>query len=142
MVDPEDVAAVVHEPDGGYADPVHATEAFVAAFKELGGEFRSKTPVEALTGDSKRVTGLKVRGETIEADLVVSASGPWAGRLGESVGIGMALRIVREQDTVWEARPGRPVPEGPISSAVDAIYLRPLGNRRFVVGRGFPKRIL
>lgn len=139
LIDPEGVAAVLYEPDGGYADPVQATEAFVAAFKAQGGEFRGKTSVEALVGDSKCVTGVKVHGETIEADFVVNASGPWAGKLGKSVGIDMPLRIVREQDTVWEAKVGRPVPEGPISNAVDAIYLRPLGNRRFVVGRGFPK---
>jgi sarcosine oxidase subunit beta len=139
LVDPNGVAAVVYEPDGGYADPVHSTEAFVAAFNALGGEFRPRSPVDAIVGDSKRVTGVKVRGETIEADLVVNASGPWAGKLCESLGIEMPLRIVREQDTVWEVRGGRSIPEGPISSAVDAIYLRPLGNRRFVVGRGFPK---
>lgn len=139
LVNPDGVAGVVYEPGGGYADPVRATEAFVAAFKALGGEFRSKSPVEAFVGNAKRVTGVKVRGETIEANVVVNASGPWAGKLGESVGIDMPLRIVREQDTVWEARPGRPIPEGPVSNAVDAIYMRPLGNRRFVVGRGFPK---
>lgn len=140
FVDPERVAAVVYEPDGGYADPVHATEAFVDAFKALGGEFRGRTPAEALAGDCQRVTGLKIGGKTVEANVVVNASGPWSGRLAESIGIDMPLRVVREQDTVWEARPGRPVPEGPVSTAVDAIYLRPLGNRRFVVGRGFPKQ--
>ncbi|MGY2803803.1 NAD(P)/FAD-dependent oxidoreductase [Bradyrhizobium sp. USDA 4506] len=139
LVNPDGVAGVVFEPDGGYADPVRATEAFVAAFKALGGEFRGRTPVDALVGDVNRVTGVKVRGKTIQANFVVNASGPWAGKLGESIGINMPLRIVREQDTVWEARPGRPIPDGPVSNAVDAIYMRPLGNRRFVVGRGFPK---
>lgn len=139
LVIPEGVVGVVYEPTGGYADPTHATEAFVAAFEALGGEFRSKTPVDALVGDAKQVTGVKVRGETIEADMVVNAAGPWSGKLGESVGLDMPLRVVREQDTVWEIRPGRPVPEGPISNQVDLIYLRPLGNRRFIVGRSFPK---
>lgn len=139
LVNPDGVAGVVYEPDGGYADPVRSTEALVEAFRALGGQFRSKTPVQALVGDAKRVTGVKLRGEAIQANFVVNASGPWAGNLGESVGIDMPLRIVREQDTVWEARPGRPIPEGPVSNAVDAIYMRPLGNRRFVVGRGFPK---
>jgi glycine/D-amino acid oxidase-like deaminating enzyme len=51
----------------------------------------------------------------------------------------MPIKIFREQDTVWEVRKDRPIPTGPVSNAVDAIYLRPLENRRFVVGRGFPK---
>jgi glycine/D-amino acid oxidase-like deaminating enzyme len=107
LVAPEGVVGVVYEPDGGYADPVHATEAFVAAFQALGGEFRSKTPVRALVGDSKRVTGVELEAESLEAGVVVNASGPWAGKLGESVGLDMPLRVVREQDSVWEIRPGR-----------------------------------
>jgi glycine/D-amino acid oxidase-like deaminating enzyme len=139
LVAPEGVVGVVYEPDGGYADPVHATEAFVAAFQALGGEFRSKTPVRALVGDSKRVTGVELEAESLEAGVVVNASGPWAGKLGESVGLDMPLRVVREQDSVWEIRPGREIPEGPVSNQVDLVYARPLGNRRFVVGRSFPK---
>jgi sarcosine oxidase, subunit beta len=139
LVNPEGVVGVVYEPDSGYADPVHATEAFVAAYEALGGEFRGKTAVDALVGDARHVTGVKVGGEILQADLVVNAAGPWSGRLGESVGLEMPLRVVREQDTVWEIRPGRPIPEGPISNQVDLIYCRPLGNRRFIVGRSFPK---
>jgi sarcosine oxidase subunit beta len=139
LADPEGVAAVVYEPDGGYADPVQATEAFVDAFTRLGGVFRGKSPVDALVGDRTRVTGVKVNGATIDADFVVNASGPWAAKLGASLGIEMPLRVVREQDTVWEVRAGREIPDGPISNAIEAVYLRPLGARRFVVGRGFPK---
>jgi sarcosine oxidase subunit beta len=139
LVNPEGVAAVVYDPDGGYADPVFATEAFVKAYEALSGEFRDKSPVEALIGAAEKVTGVIVAGEQIDADWVVNAAGPWAGKLGESIGLVMPLRVVREQDTVWEVRLGRPMPSGPISNAVDAIYLRPLGDRRFVVGRGPPK---
>jgi sarcosine oxidase subunit beta len=140
LVDPEGVAAVAYEADGGYADPVYSTEALVNAFKALGGEYRGKSPVDTLNGTGKKVTGVTVRGEKIDADWVVNAAGPWCAKLGASVGIDMPLRVVREQDTVWEVKAGRPIPTGPISNAVDAIYLRPLGDRRFVVGRGFPKQ--
>ena len=51
----------------------------------------------------------------------------------------MSLRTVREQDTVWEARGGRPLPEAPISNGIDATYVRPLGERRYIFGRAFPK---
>ena len=70
---------------------------------------------------------------------VVNAAGPWAGHLAASAGIALSMRTVREQDSIWEARPDRPLPTGSISNGVDAIYLRTLGDRRFVVGRGFPK---
>lgn len=139
LVNPDGVAGVVHEPDGGYADPVYATEAFVAAYEALGGEFRSKTSVEALAGDARHVTGVKVGGETITAGFVINASGPWASKLGESVGLDMPLRVVREQDSVWEIRPNCPHPVGPISNQVDLVYARPIDDRRYIVGRSFPK---
>src|SRR5207302_441351 len=47
-LNPDGVAGIVHEPHGGYADPVQATEAYVEAFKNLGGEFRARTPVRRL----------------------------------------------------------------------------------------------
>lgn len=138
-LDPEGVAGVLFEPDGGYADPVASTEAYVAAFERAGGTVRTKTPCRALIGDKRRVTGVVLDDEEIAAGTVVNAAGPWAKPLAESAGIVMQMRTVREQDTVWETRGDRPIPGGSVSNAVDAIYLRPLGERRFIVGRGFPK---
>ena len=51
----------------------------------------------------------------------------------------MPLRAVREQDTVWQIPSGRNIPQVSISNGVDACYFRPLGQRRFIIGRGFPK---
>lgn len=133
------VAAVVYEPDGGYADPVLATEAFVSAFSRAGGTFLPRTTVVKLLGTSSAVMGVETAKGPIHAGAVVNAAGPWAAPLSASIGIDMPMRVVREQDTVWEARGGRPLPDGSLSNAVDAIYLRPLGENRFIVGRGFPK---
>ncbi len=133
------VAAVIHEPDGGYADPVQSTEAYVHGFSALGGEFREKAPVRALLRSGDRITGVAFDTEEVDAGSVVNAAGPWAGSLAASAGIELSMRTVREQDTIWEARAGRPVPTGSVSNGVDAIYLRTLTERRFVIGRGFPK---
>ncbi len=133
------VGGATFEPKGGYADPVRTTEAMVAMFKELGGEFRERTAVRGLTRTGDRITGLSTDTGTIEAGTVVNAAGPWSTMLAASAGIEMQMRAIREQDTVWEARAGRPVPAHSISNAVDATYLRPLGGNRYVVGRGFPK---
>jgi glycine/D-amino acid oxidase-like deaminating enzyme len=138
-LDPEGVAGVVFEAEGGYADPVRATEAFIKGFRDQGGEMHVNTPVRQIRREGDRVTGVVTEEGPIAADAVVNAAGPWAKALAEFAGIEMRIRAVREQDTVWEARAGRPLPESSISNAVDAIYLRPLGERRYVVGRGFPK---
>ncbi len=130
---------VAYEVDGGYADPVTTTEALVAAFRDLGGTYRQRQPVRRLLREGGRITGIETDDEQVLAGTVVNAAGPWAKTLAEGVGLSLPLRAVREQDTIWEVRPGRPVPSVSVSNAVDAIYLRPLGERRFVIGRGFPK---
>lgn len=138
-LNPDGIAGVVYEPHGGYADPVQATEAYVEAFKTLGGEFRPRTPVRRLLRHADRVTGVELDASPIAANVVVNAAGPWAKPLAESAGLTLPLRSVREQDTVWQVPPGRPVPKTSISMGVDACYYRPLGQRRFIIGRGFPK---
>jgi glycine/D-amino acid oxidase-like deaminating enzyme len=138
-LNPEGVARVIHEPDGGYADPVQSTEAYVRAFEALGGEVRLRHPARGLLRAGDRITGVLTDDGPIEAGAVVNAAGPWAHLLARSADIDLPLRVVREQDSVWQARPDRPLPAGSISDAVDAIYVRPLGGARFIVGRGFPK---
>jgi sarcosine oxidase subunit beta len=138
-INPEGIAGIVYEPHGGYADPVQATEAYVAAFKNLGGEFRARTPVRRLLRESDRVTGIELDAGTVAANHVVNAAGPWAKPLAENAGLTLPMRAVREQDTVWQVPAGRNVPRTSISMGVDACYYRPLGQGRFIIGRGFPK---
>jgi sarcosine oxidase subunit beta len=139
QINPERIVATVYEPDGGYADPVQATEAYVHGFVSLGGEFRARTPVRQLLRTGNRITGIELDEGKLSAGCVVNAAGPWAKPLAEGAGLAMEMRAVREQDTVWQVPLGRPVPEVSISMAVDATYFRPLGQHRFVIGRGFPK---
>ena len=138
-VDTDGIGAIVFEPDSGYADPVRTAEAFVESFVAAGGEFRSRTPVRALTGDNSKVTGIVLDDGKIGAGAVVNAAGPWAKPLAESVGLELPLRAVREQDAVWEVRGDRPLPSTPIANAVEAVYMRPMGEGRWLFGRGFPK---
>ncbi len=138
-LNPEGVAGIVNEPDGGYADPVASVEAYVGAFERAGGTVRKKAACRALTRAGNRVTGIVTDDGDIAAGGVVNAAGPWARYLAESAGVALEMRTVREQDTVWAARGGHPIPTGSVSNGVDAIYLRPLGDGRFIIGRGFPK---
>lgn len=135
----EGVAGVCYEPHGGYADPVQSTEAYLDAFERLGGEVRLNTPARALARDRDRITGVLVDDGPVAAGTVVNAAGPWAKPLAQSVHLDLKLTVTRELETVWQACPGRPIPRTSVSNAVDAIYLRPSGKGRFIIGRGFPK---
>ena len=133
------VGGVVYEKDGGYADPVRVTEATVNQFRKAGGEFRERTPVRALLRQGDRVTGVLLEESEVTAGAIVNAAGPWAVPLAQSVDIDMPMRAVREQDSIWQARENRGLPDKSVSNAVDAIYLRPMGEGRFLIGQGFPK---
>ena len=138
-LNPEGVAGVAHERKGGYADPVQSTEAYLKAFKDLGGEARIGSAARSVLRSGDTVSGVMTDDGPITSGAVVNAAGPWSGLLANSADIELDLKVLREQDTVWEARGDRPLPTSSISNAVDAIYVRPLGDRRYVVGRGFPK---
>ncbi len=138
-LNPEGVAAAAFEREGGFADPERATLAFVEAAVDKGAKLLTRSPVRRLLRSGDRVEGVELDDKTIQAGWVVNAAGPWAASLANNAGIEMKMRTVREQDTIWEARAGRPLPQTSVSNAVDAIYIRPLGERRYIVGRGFPK---
>jgi len=138
-VNPDGIAGIVYEPHGGYADPVQATEAYVGAFQKLGGEFRARTSARRLLRQGGAVTGVELDSGEVHAKQVVNAAGPWAKPLAESAGLDLPMRSVREQDTVWQVPAGRAVPKSSVSMGVDACYYRPLGQGRFIIGRGFPK---
>ena len=138
-INPEGIAGIVYEPHGGYADPVQATEAYVDAFRTIGGEFRARTPVRRLLREGDRIIGVELDNGEVNAKHVVNAAGPWARPLATSAGLDLPMRSVREQDTVWQVPVGRAVPKTSVSMGVDACYYRPLGSGRFIIGRGFPK---
>lgn len=135
----EGIAAITWEPEGGYADPVRSTEAYVGAFMRDGGEVRLKTAARELVRSGDQITGVVTDDDTIQAGAVVNAAGPWAQFLAQGAGIDLPMRVVREQDSVWEMRPGRPLPTATLAMAIDGIYVRPLGGLRYIIGRGFPK---
>lgn len=133
------VAAVIFEPESGYADPVRCTESFVSAFQRMGGSVLFNTACNRLTRNGTRIEGIETAVGRYSCGCVVNACGPWSRALARTAGIELKMKVVREQETVWECRRGSEMPPSSISDAVDAIYLRPLGNGRYTVGRGFPK---
>ena len=138
-LDPDGVGAIIVEAESGYADPVRTAEAFVESFVNAGGEFRARSPARALLRDGDRITGVLLDEGEVGAGIVVNAAGPWSAMLAKSAGLDLPLRAVREQDAVWEVRGDRPLPQTPVSNPIEAVYMRPMGEGRWLFGRGYPK---
>jgi sarcosine oxidase, subunit beta len=138
-LNPDGVAAVVYEPDSGYADPVSCSEALVAQFERLGGTTMFGTACDGLIRNGDRIDGVMTKSGTFSAKYTVNACGPWSSALAATARVSLPIRIYREQETVWQCKHAEDMPKGSISNGVDAIYLRPMGEGRYTIGRGFPK---
>lgn len=140
-VDEAGIAYAVYEPDGGFADPVASTEAYVTALRREGGEARESTRVESIEVSGGKVTGVRVGGELLGCGIVVLAAGPWSLGLARTAGVELPLEITREQDVVY-ATGGEPTIPCAVSSQIDRVYMRPapeFGAGHLLAGRGFPK---
>jgi glycerol-3-phosphate dehydrogenase len=84
--------AAVQVPDGVF-EPFRFCLAFLATARHNGAAVRTYTEVTALARSGQFVTGVQVRDqrtgreEMLGADLVVNATGPWAGQVAAMAGV-------------------------------------------------------
>lgn len=85
-------------PDGTF-DPLRLALAFAATAKSNGAQFKLYTDVTELVLDStRRVTGIKIWDRAnderteLNADIVVNATGAWAGEIAEMAGANVPVR--------------------------------------------------
>ena len=138
-LNPEGVGAVVYEKDSGYADPVQTTEGFVKAFKNLGGVFKERTAVRELIRKGDSIDGVILESGKIFSEALVNAAGPWSKFLAEGVELELPIVSVREQDSIWQFRTKKGMPNSPVANQIEATYMRPMTDGRWLLGRGYPK---
>jgi len=86
------VLAAIQIPDGVF-EPFRFCLAFLATAQANGASVRTYTEVIDLVCAGKNVTGVKVKDyrtgteETVSADLVVNAAGPWAGEIAAKASV-------------------------------------------------------
>src|SRR6266566_2081637 len=105
-----DYAALVHDPDAGYADPIATANGFAAAAAVEGAKVFGDRTVASIATRSGRVTGVKIRGEGLLAsERVVVAAGNWTRDLVATVGPRLPIRYVRGEVALFR----RPFDFGP-----------------------------
>jgi dimethylglycine dehydrogenase len=101
----EGIIGAIQHPQDGYVQPADLTQALARAARNGGGEINRHTAVTAIerlaSGEWKVVTD---KGDII-CEHVVSASGNFARRTGEMVGIRVPVIPVQHQYIVTEAHP-------------------------------------
>jgi len=88
--------ATVQIPDGVF-EPFRFCLAFLATARLNGAVVRTYTEVDELVCSGKSVTGVKVKDyrtgktETLGADIVINAAGPWAGDVAAMAGVSVPV---------------------------------------------------
>ena len=139
-LNPDGIAHVAFEPDGGFCDPQQLCLGFANGAQSKGAQILLNTPATGISTSNNRVTGVTTSTGHIDTPIVVNAAGPWAHKVGRWAGLDLPLEISREQEIKVRVKPGIPLPKTAVSNMVDRIYLRPTREQdTLLVGVGHPK---
>ena len=130
-----DYAALIHDPDAGYADPIATANGFAAAAAVEGAKVFDDCTVASIATQSGRVAGLKVRGAgLLRSGRVVVAAGNWTRDLMAAVGPRLPIRYVRGEVALFR----RPFDFGPPPRIhfdfYGNTYSRPEGEKDTLAG--------
>ncbi|TAN17414.1 MAG: FAD-binding oxidoreductase, partial [Rhizobiaceae bacterium] len=130
----DDVGVGAYEPDSGYADPWLTTSSLVDGARALGATVALQTKVHSIRiGSGGRVAGVETSQGSVDAPIVLNATGSWADRLSRPLGIPLPVTPQRESIVVFDLPPSietLPI----IADLVRLDYFRPDGNRRVLFG--------
>ena len=138
LLDLTDIAAIGYEPESGYADPYRSTTSLLATAKRHGVIVRHSTPVRDLVVAGGRVTGVVTDAGTINAGHVVSAIGPWTGKLASWINHPLPLEVSRHTVLTLRTNDDYPAVRPIIKDLTTAnkMYFRPSSGGVVLVGTG------
>lgn len=129
----------LHDPLGGYGEPVEYLGGLRQRVQELGVEIREQTTVDRLALRGDRVVGVHTAEGLIAADAVVAATYAWTLPFLASVGICLPAKTFVHQRYVSEPLPA-PLALPPINADPFGGYLRPAHGGRILLGVETPAR--
>ncbi|MDQ7802963.1 FAD-dependent oxidoreductase [Amycolatopsis sp. A133] len=101
-----EVTAAVRYPEDAQVQPAGAALALLGSALAHGARLRTGAEVTGAVARGGRITGVRVDGEAVEADLVVNAAGPWSGLVSARLGAPIAVRPRRGEVLVTTPMPG------------------------------------
>lgn len=94
----DSVLGAAYSPQGRHVNPGLLTQALAQAAADGGAVVRQGTAVAGFLHQGSRVTAVRASdGDTIAADHVVLAAGPWTRRLARRLGVDVPTRPMRGQ---------------------------------------------
>jgi glycine oxidase len=91
------VRGATYSPLEHQVNPGKLVQGLARAAEAQGTVIRQETPVAGILRRGHRVTGVRLARETLSADSVVLAAGPWTKRLAASLAVRVPVKPVRGQ---------------------------------------------
>ena len=135
--DVHDIAVAAFERGAGYADPVLVTQGLLERARELGAETRLGEGATTLERDGAGWSVGTTAGETLIADRVLIAAGPWTKPLAAQVGADLPLTV--ERHIVATFAWGGDVRAPAHGDLPNGYYFRPEGEDLFLMGPLHPE---
>ena len=91
IINDKDILGGIFMPGDGQADPIGVTNLLAKAARKEGAKIFENSPVEKIIKKNGRVAGVVVKGQTVECEYIVLATGMWSRQIGEDNGFSIPL---------------------------------------------------
>jgi glycine/D-amino acid oxidase-like deaminating enzyme len=136
----DDVEVAAYEPDSGYGDGAGVAGDFLARAREMGVAYFPRTEVMRLRIGGGQIRGVQTTQGSIDAAMVVVATGPWTRPLLKEGGYDLPIETEFHHVAILKNSPGM---RGGGCACIDsgtATYFRSDGIDKFLVGDFYGQR--
>jgi len=136
----DDVELAAYEPDSGYGDGASVAGDFLAAARDLGVHYFSRTQAIEFIVENGRVGGVATDLGTISSPTVISAIGPWTKPLFARAGYDLPIECEFHQVAILRNAADMKGGGCGCIDSVTATYFRSDAQDKFLVGDFYGKR--
>ena len=136
----DDVELAAYEPDSGYGDGAGVAGDFLAAARDLGAAYCSRTQATSFIVESGRVAGVVTDQGSVSAPIVIVAMGPWTRPLLQKIGYDVPIECEYHQVAILRNAPDMKGGGCACIDSVTATYFRSDAHDKFLVGDFHGKR--
>jgi len=130
----DDFNVAAYEPESGYADPSATAISLMNVAKEKGARLAQDCAVTGVIVEGDKVKGVNTSQGDFFAPIVVDATGPWADKLNESVGLDLPYTTWR-YDTMFVGVPAETGHNFPtVIDSLNEMYCRSETGGLMLVG--------
>ena len=136
----DEVELAAYEPDSGYGDGAGVAGDFLAAARDQGVSYFSRTQAISITTKGDHVDGVTTDHGTISAQKVICATGPWTRPLLRDAGYDLPIECEYHQVAILRNAPDMKGAGCACIDSVTATYFRSDAHDKFLVGDFYGKR--